>query len=277
MTRILSYLHERKKTTMFLIVLYTAFNIVGHELAQEPFFYVVREFGRDAMQWTLNIFFFLLVLIGVSLVIKKLKQHPQRRRLALYWTGTLFLSILAYLFIMPYKSEGAHFIQYGIMGILVYTVFRKFVEALIAGSLTGILDEHFQYFVTKKIYLDFNDMLLNFLAVALALLLCHTISKSQFFGEVESRIPGIVLWAWGLFLLLGLLLGFVVYFGDQDGYITLMIQNEATFQRKFWYEVPWGIWHQVRPVVGILLLLSLPLFYIPLNALSDDVNHEVEK
>lgn len=88
---------------------------------------------------------------------------------------TLVSAAYVYFTIKLWKhpEEAVHFIEYGILGLLLFRAFRHhiddksiFLAAFLAGSLVGIFDEVLQWIVPDR-YWDFRDVRLNALSSGL--------------------------------------------------------------------------------------------------------------
>lgn len=104
----------------------------------------------------------------------------------LYWGVIMIFSYIGYYILMPYKSEGIHFLQYAIFGYLFYAWLKDAWVALNFSYLFGIIDELYQYIFGGSIYIDFNDFILNFLGSAIGILLYSTYNKGVIIGVKKS-------------------------------------------------------------------------------------------
>ena len=81
--------------------------------------------------------------------------------------------MLAYRGLFAVNSEAIHFVQYGILALLLIPLVRRCGETIVLVTLLGILDEAYQYWVLHGdwgVYYDFNDVVLNLLGAAMGVL-----------------------------------------------------------------------------------------------------------
>lgn len=268
MKQVLGYLKEHRRICLLISGLYIIFFISMHKTAQQPFFWIVAwkdQFYLNKIMTLISAGLFLTLLFCIVI---KIRTHLKKRLLSIYWIWTLILSLISFEYVMPYKSEMAHFPQFALMAILLCPLFESYFVAFCTSILFGVIDETYQFVISGSLYLDFNDMLLNILGSALGIL----IVKTFYPNFIQNRKLHLRDWTpYGILLLSGLILfilyfvGVVTHFYDQGQNYFLVRHDTLTYDPSFWYTVEWGIWHQFRPVEGIVAVLLLPLTYFRID------------
>jgi len=118
-----------------------------------------------------------LVCLGLALtasaayVAAHRRRFPPRRLIWLLPVGAVYTVYTLHLKSAP--EEALHFLEYGVLGILLFRAFRcrmpdavVYVCAILAGAIIGTVDESIQW-VTPKRYWDWRDIWLNGVSCAL--------------------------------------------------------------------------------------------------------------
>lgn len=107
--------------------------------------------------------------VGVCAAILVLYRHHARIRSAdVLWLAAITAILVIWTFrLMGQPEEAVHFLEYGVLGILLYRTFRVhirdatvYVAAALAGIVIGTTDEIIQWLVPGR-YWDFRDIGLN--------------------------------------------------------------------------------------------------------------------
>ncbi len=88
------------------------------------------------------------------------------------WAGLIVFAVAGYVLLMSYPTEVVHYLQFGILGVLLSVALRRVERAFVLTVVFGMLDEAYQYWWLHRhwgVYFDFNDVLLNIIAAALGL------------------------------------------------------------------------------------------------------------
>jgi hypothetical protein len=148
-------------------------------------FFVV-PFARAIQKFTSTHFgasFFIILLLAVVAiaalaVLYVLFFRLKIRRISQYVWLALFAGLYFYIGLarITNPSEGAHYLEYGLLGCLLFRAWRfsipdaaVYPAAFFSGALVGILDEIVQWIAPGR-YWDLPDVGLNALAVGLVLL-----------------------------------------------------------------------------------------------------------
>lgn len=116
---------------------------------------------------------FVLGSIVASIVILRRRQPPIGSADLLWLIGVAAVVAIWTYNLMGQPEEAVHFLEYGVLGVLLYRVFEDrvpdptvYVAATLAGLLVGTVDEIIQWLVPGRFW-DFRDIILNTGAVAL--------------------------------------------------------------------------------------------------------------
>ena len=267
MLNLFNWFHRNPGLHWSIIGVFLILYISLHDIAQQPFFWYVAEFDYNALQLLLNLLFGLLLLVIGFWFFRRLIHLQNRSLVLIVVTFLLILSLIGYVYIMPYKSEGVHFLQYGLLALICYPLTYSLFYPLSLSIFLGMLDEHWQYLISQKLYLDFNDMFLNSLASGLGVLFAYIIAPKHGISQRKTpnlKHPYMLILLWGIGLGILLISGIVVHFDDpiSQGKWFLYRHDIKTYDPAFWYEVPWGSWHQFRPITGIILIVLFPLIFL---------------
>ena len=128
-------------------------------------------------QWGRATFTYIVITVIVSALILaivyllRLKTATGRHYFWLLITSTIFIAYT--LKLRKYPEEAVHFIQYGVLGVLLFRALSHrirdvsiYFSAAILGALIGTIDEIVQW-LTPGRHWGYSDIWLNFLAVTL--------------------------------------------------------------------------------------------------------------
>ncbi|MEY3053200.1 MAG: hypothetical protein RLY31_2985, partial [Bacteroidota bacterium] len=166
--------------------------------------------------------------------------------------------------------EVVHFVQYGILATLVFSLLPRYGPTLLVCILAACLDESWQHFVLspeKSAYLDFNDLLLDGLGAGLSLVWLRT---RNIVWVIRTASPYRFSVA-GTLLVLALSaaahLAGVLHYHDPSNPDTLRWSMVRQPWEGWWHTVhPNVTFHIVRPMEGLLWLTLLFLVVRTLDA-----------
>ncbi len=166
---------------------------------------------------------------------------------------------------MVVNVEMIHFVQYGILAVLLYPLLLNYESTLLIATLMGAADEAYQYWVLAPFnteYYDFNDIIINLLGATLGLIL---LSAS---GVREKQYRT---WLPSLSAILSIILGVIAAILYYEGYLTVypledggeaLITLVRKAQTEFWTVMPPDErFHAVRPLAGFISIFLLLQFY----------------
>ena len=272
MKKALQWLHDNRSINISIVVFLSILYPLIHDTASKPFNWAVAQFGHKTFHLYLNVFFIVILISLVYLLYSKIKVHPERKHLCIYGSATLLCILTAYATLMPYRSEGIHFIQYGLLGIIVTPLAPSLFYAIVLTTFVGYLDEYYQYFITEKYYLDFNDLVLNIFGSAMGVIIAYglwrrptTEGQKYNFKNIWGT-PYSAIFMLALIVLAGLGFGYFSVFIDASEVYPLARHTEEIFDRDFWYTVSFDVtWHRIRTYPGLLIMCLLPLLYLRID------------
>lgn len=160
-----------KEWTYWLwVVLWSLIILAAIPLARTIQAYVSAHWGRTTFTYiVITVIVAALAFIIVYLI--RLKTASRRHYIWLVITSTIFIAYTWSLRKNP--EEAVHFIQYGVLGVLLFRALSHrirdvsiYFSAAIIGTIIGTIDEAIQW-LTPERYWAYSDIWINFLAVAL--------------------------------------------------------------------------------------------------------------
>lgn len=246
-----------KKYFGSLLFVFFVFSLLSHYEAQRPFEWLASQFGHEQLYLAIGVVVICSVFIIGLRLWRGLLSNSRIKELTPYWIYIIALLGLCYFTIMPYKTEAMHFFQYAIMGFLSYGLLRNAFGAVNLAFFFGFIDELFQYTWGQSVYLDFNDIILNFVGSFIGVLLYISFNRSAFDPRWNKLYLLNLLT--GSFLVLGLLTGLICFFSDGDCPLYLCEWDSSRLGSDFWDSAWDHPWHRVRPIPGSLAIIFLPL------------------
>lgn len=161
-------MNTREKKNWLLV-----FGWVALIYATLPLMPLVSRFLREVIPFTLVVN---AVLIGIvaGILWRGLRKTKLLGIVALFCVAGVYLY---FIMTMSISEEKIHFIQYGVLGYLLYEALRLrlkgwqvYAGAFVLTSVFGATDEGLQYILPGRYY-ELRDILLNMLSGALALAL----------------------------------------------------------------------------------------------------------
>jgi hypothetical protein len=155
---------------------FTATVWIGLIYASIPFVRRARE--AFATRWPAELIAYVVIAVVLGTVVAAIvflrRRRPQIGLADLMWLfGVAAVIVVWTRRLMGQPEEAVHFLEYGVLGILLYRAFEArvpdptvHVAAMLTGLLVGTVDEIIQWLVPGRIW-DFRDIVLNGSAVAL--------------------------------------------------------------------------------------------------------------
>jgi len=211
----------------------------------------------------------LLLLLAIP-IIRGIRTHGNSRKVIFYLSATIIFTILSFKFLLVLNSEVIHFPQYAVMAFLLFPLCKNYKEVLFWIIILGAVDEAYQYFYLapeRTDYFDFNDVIIDTLGGAFGLILLRsqnilTLTKTRHW--LRSPITWTCIGLSSILLLLWLT-GILYIYPPEKG-IEASFLLVKKIPEGFWSIIPPKItFHIVQPLEGIILILLLWIFYIPLG------------
>lgn len=277
MDRLIAWLSERKLFTILFTCIYLAVVILFHKEVSE-----ISDWLSARLSFKVyNDRIFLISLMGLVVllvfVLIRMRKGEHRFQKMIYWVFTTLLVVISYRALIVFNVEIIHFPQYAVLALPVFALLGRFGETVFWITLSGALDEAFQYgFLHPETFLDFNDIVLNLIGAGIGVVLIYTLLPPKFeslpFHGNPSRkwnqylIFGITTWI----LFGGISLyasGILRFYPEGKDSKTLIILSNQRRPTQFWINLSRGkSYHQLHPIEGIFFSALLIACY----SLMDD-------
>lgn len=157
---------------------------------------VSRQFGGGI---ALTVILAMLVALLLACVLFLLIRRGRTSAASYMWFATIACTLLLLMtwFRSPYPAETLHYLQYGVLSMLLYRALSHRIRdctiypaAVFLGTAAGTLDEVIQW-LTPGRYFDLDDVVLNFTGVVLVqLLLGLAVRPAIISGRPDGRSLG---------------------------------------------------------------------------------------
>ncbi len=271
------WLERRRRVALAAVVGYLLVTIACHEYVNNAVLWIQaratkRVWGQIVTGLSLfALAFFLYRLYHLA------RTCNRRRELAVYAAVTATLAVTSYVTLFYANSEVVHFIQYGILALLVYPLIGRYLETILLTTLLGGLDEAVQYWImkpTENIPLDFNDIVLNLIGAGFGVVLAFALVERpgrdpctrSYTAARLLRSPALLSWV------VVLLVGFAAYatgwlrvHADPARPHAVILRRELP-PKTTWVRFDWGkVRYELMPGEGLLLLALLAALYAPMD------------
>jgi len=272
MFALVNWLRERPAVNIIVVILFYLLVTLPHEQVGAFIASIFKGQLRASYDFTILCLASAIFLFYIIPLFRSIFKNEDRNKLLFYFGVTFALTILSINTILILNIELIHFIQYAVMAILFFPLTLRYTDTLFWVTLLGALDEGFQYWFLapeRYDYYDFNDVIINMLGVLFGLLMIRTTEKVHALARNESRSiwkNSVVKGCIGLFVLFVLLWGvnILTIYPDASGNNGPILLVKK-IQTSFWTNIHPNItYHVVRPLEGMIVLILLYLFYLPL-------------
>ena len=167
-------LNENEKTSWFYVSVWSLFIFITVPLARGIQAYVSEHWGRDMFMH--GVIICVSIMLCIAILKLRLKRRIATAKHYLWLLGISGVFIVYTIQLRKNPEEAMHFVQYGLLAILVYRALTHriadngiyIVAALITAAI-GISDEAIQWLTPKRVW-GLKDIWLDTMAAALALL-----------------------------------------------------------------------------------------------------------
>ena len=259
MTRFYDVLKKSKFIHLSIIIVYYLLVVLPHEEVGKFIAKAFSDMSRDQY----NFIILIVTLLGLAVYLLPIGWNIIRKRsrvkTALYLFANVFLAVLCFKLLFVVNVEAIHFIQYGVLAVLLFPLLNSYWKTAFWCMILGALDEAWQYFYLapqRTNYYDFNDVIINTIGAGFGLIYIHSYglmsqSQNKLFKSKEFYFS--ILFAIGTLALYA------------AGYL---IRKPMT---GFWQTVhPHVTYHVVYPVEGLLIVALLILFYCGLDRMYEE-------
>ena len=271
MRRFLSWLEEHPFWNWVIAISYYLLVVLPHEQVGLIISKVFEPFDRSTydlivLVMALIIFslFFYLLIVSVK---KDFQSNKQTSALQIFYLiSTCIFSVCAWYYLIIVNIELIHFIQYAGLAILLFPIVQHYSATIFWVFLAGAVDEAYQYFYLapdRTNYYDFNDVVINLLGGVWGLLWLWSSNIFPVVKNKKNRIPIIISAVVILLSLIALFSsGTLALYPSSNGETALYLLSKTPPIQGFWSLVyPDVVYHVIKPVEGVILILLLFLFY----------------
>lgn len=268
-------LAERKRLVCAFILLYFAANVFAHGMVQKIAEWVHEKLTPAGTNTLVTVLALLALVLFSVFVFTRVKHAPQKVLKIFYCAATAAFVAVSYTTMFMINTESIHFVQYALLGMLVFMITPRVGETVLLVTILGAIDESYQYWVldgTSDTYLDFNDMILNLEGAAIGVMLLILLLRENPAGQGASRYslreflmsPAFLITAGGTIVaLLLFLMGKLGLYNDSGAWIVL---RRAGPPGPYWFTSYWGkTCHVLTLWEGVLLMAAMTAFYVFLD------------
>lgn len=247
-----------------IVIIYYLLVVLPHEIVGGIIAGMFREHGRPFYDKILLIVFSAILMIFIITLSKRIYHHTNRKIVLFYLLLTCFFAFLCYEYLFVVNVEAIHFVQYGVLAILLFPLFRNYTYVLIWTTVAGVIDEFYQYDILapgKTEYYDFNDVIIDMVGAGFGMVAIRVYDPeifrfdfSHFLKSLHSKLIFLFLGVVSILFVVGL---FTYY--PEEGSIFFLQAKPIPW---FWFELPPEVvFHVIPPWEGVGLIVALLLFY----------------
>ena len=251
---------------LLITVVFYIGTVLPHEVVGAAIGSLFEESGRQVYDSTMLITLGVLVVIYASILLRSLLKNRDRLVKGLgYLVATIVLCALCMKILVVINVEAIHFIQYGIISVLVFQLVKRYDYTCWIVLLLAFFDESYQHFFltpNRFAHLDFNDMLLDLVGCGFGL------STLYCFGQKNRPKKHTI--RNGILLAYGLLVGACIIFYAIGTLRIWPTEGEPLATIQIFHKNIEGFWttvrkvhqyHIMRPLEGIVILCLVNVFY----------------
>ncbi len=260
----IEFLSKNKGLNLGISFIYYICVVLLHEWFEDQVIFLFRNFSRSNYQIFMISLAGLFILIYIFIIANLIKKNYKTLT---FIAAIILLSLvlLSYYFLIIHNIEGIHFLQYAVLGFLMFPLIKNYSKTLFWGILLGFIDEGYQYFYLKPFgtnYYDFNDVILNQLGLGLGLLPIAIWGQAKL-KKYDFKLSSI---KYELFSVLTLTTIIIVL--KINGFLSVYPEQEVPY--NLFRELPNSFWsytkslgakyHIVLPLEGLAIIIFLFLF-----------------
>jgi len=246
----LDFFRRHKALNIVVVIVYFLLVVLPHEWVGLLTVDVFGGLTRDAY----NALILGISLVGLGLyaipVVRNILTKPNQQTTLFYLILSTVLSVVIFKTLIVINIEVVHFVQYGVMALLLYPLTMSYFQTLCFATILGALDEAYQYFYLapqRTDYYDFNDVVINLIGASFGLIFIRSFQQEKITSLKIS--PFLVLCFLCIF---GLIAAYAV------GIVPIYPMGEIP--ESLWLlvkKVPEGFWSVVHPNVKYHVVLPL--------------------
>lgn len=269
MIKFINFLSRRRIQNLTFVVLVYLLVTLPHELVGVTITGIFKGVPRAQYDLTILCIGGVVLLTFASYLFLQLRKLEKLKIPLVFFIFCLTAMIVSLKVIIIVNIEIIHFIQYALLGILLFPLIKNYFATIAMITLLGAIDEAYQYYYLspqRTNYYDFNDVILNLLGGAMGMIFLRShISIRQFLSPRESAHRR----TWIYYSMIIAMMSLLIWQKNiiQDGIDMIGLPLDwadfgAVLIRKpttsFWTEIPPKIlYHVVQPFEGICLVTIL--------------------
>ncbi|MBM3724501.1 MAG: hypothetical protein FJW40_03620 [Acidobacteria bacterium] len=188
---------RHRLVTLAAVVVYALLTIPTHETGQKTVLAVQNLLTRDVLALVWLLLSGLCVAALTAHVAKRAVRSPYRAAILAFWLLAVSLSVASVFLFSVNNNEFVHFAQYGLLAVPLFALTGSLGQTVLWGTLTGALDEAYQYAVLHPdwgIPWDLNDFVLDLCGSALGAGIVLALVLYLFNGREATVTPGGAVW-----------------------------------------------------------------------------------
>ncbi|MBZ2186389.1 MAG: VanZ family protein [Bryobacter sp.] len=248
------------------IAIYVAYVVTQHENVQVFLAPIALRIGRPLFYAIFGVFSIFLVLLACLSFWRSSAVSAARHSLRRHWAAALAATLSVVILLTVNNSEFVHFPQYFILAFLLFPFATSVGETVAWCTLTGLLDEGYQYFVIHPnwgVPWDFNDVTLDVCGGWLGAIWCASRCAAHKVPNPDWwRKPGLVTFFTSLATLPLLVALGKIQLYENKNYVGWWFALSRLNYNGFWFfDETWGprTIHLLSPVEGPVLLFAFVL------------------
>ena len=265
--RFFNWLSEHRLVNVVLVFGYALFIVFAHNAFVNLSVLIMNKLSIDIYNTVIAYISFLLAsAIAVAVFFGR---HTIFNKGALPLVVAALLGLVVHFYVFTEMNiEFIHAIEFGLLGVLLYPLVRRFGAVTIMAFPIICVDEWYQYQVLYSDsveYFDFNDIQLDLLGIGLFLSLFVL-----FLGKAKTSRPGLFQ-RWEFYVLIGLILAvigstwvdLVVFYPEGIQHNTWLVLNTIKEPYGFWRVHPLigSTYHVLEPMTGLIVVFTILFLY----------------
>ncbi len=269
MIKLLTFLKRNKFLNFLIVTVYFLLVTLPHEWVGVKVGEWVQGMTRIEFNRIILICGSILLLVYFLVLTKNIFKIQKKFIPIFYLIFTASLAIISLNLLIIVNVEIIHFIQYGLLAILLFPMLGEFFICFFICMLLAFVDEGYQYYCLpiRTTYFDFNDVVLDFIGAGFGLSFLRTFPEISTLIQEKKWGVKSTWFSWLAILAAAVLcikLGFLQVYSLEEGndhWTTLVIKKSE----GFWTKDPHGIFHVMSPLEGVLCLSILLIIYQFIN------------
>jgi len=268
--QILNFLSKHSLLNVFVCLGFFLLVTLPHEFVGVSIAAIFKGVSRKSYDLTILCLGLLILLIFIGILISQIWKLTNPKIPIAFFCLCLTLMITSLHSLIIINIEIIHFIQYALMAILIFPLFKNFFSTLLFVTLLGSIDEAYQYYFLspeRTNYYDFNDVILNLLGAAMGLIFLRSHRGIRTMLQADREHIHRITWlSYALIVCLVSIMiwkkSFVQTIINKIGlnlnwenYGSELIRKPTT---SFWTEIPPKIiYHVIQPIEGVVIISFL--------------------